>query len=239
MPIPGDPNRCADKKISCNASSEFACTLDNVCIKYELTCDGIHHCPDGSDEDIQYCAIRDCKSGFLHCANGRCLHSSSWCNEKDDCGDYSDEAGCVCPSDKFRCTKGGPCLDLNLKCNGVLDCINDASDETYCPPVDCSENGMQNCANTTACILPDWICDGKNDCWDNSDEEHCLIDVDGVDQDRHCPLQTFQCHDNKCIAESWVCDRELDCADGFDEEGCQYNCTNHQFSCDNGQCIPK
>lgn len=48
------------------------------------------------------------------------------------------------------------------------DCA-DASDEIGCPKPDCSKNPLFwdhdhkfiNCPHTTACIHPDWLCDGQ------------------------------------------------------------------------------
>uniref|UniRef100_A0A0K2T8A8 EGF-like domain-containing protein n=1 Tax=Lepeophtheirus salmonis TaxID=72036 RepID=A0A0K2T8A8_LEPSM len=251
--IPGDIKRCMDISSThrtCQQTNEFQCSANDVCILYTLTCDGLNHCPDGSDEDLKYCAIRHCKSGFIHCTNGRCIPESSKCNGIDDCGDFSDETGCFCPENKpFVCSIGGPCLEEHRKCDGVPDC-EDTSDEINCPKVNCAASNissfdeskilLENCAYTTACILPEWRCDGKNDCWDNSDEKNCdNSSIVGSESD-HCPLGTFQClGDNRCISESWVCDRDKDCKDESDEQNCHYYCKEHQFKCNNGQCIPK
>lgn len=39
---------------SCNIHTEFECG-NGECIDYQLTCDGIAHCKDKSDEKMQYC----------------------------------------------------------------------------------------------------------------------------------------------------------------------------------------
>lgn len=42
------------KNSSCNMYSEFECG-NGECIDYELTCDGVPHCKDKSDEKLLYC----------------------------------------------------------------------------------------------------------------------------------------------------------------------------------------
>jgi len=50
-----DKQRCIENNSTKNCSSnEFSCS-SNECIPFENTCDGINHCQDQSDEDINYC----------------------------------------------------------------------------------------------------------------------------------------------------------------------------------------
>ncbi len=254
---PIDGKRCSSSKIKCQDDNEFQCgqTLNShpICIPYNLTCNGISNCPDGSDEESRYCAIRKCKSGFFQCANNRCVSPTSKCDHKDDCGDFSDEVNCPCPDEgMFRC-KRGPCIDAKERCDNKPDCA-DSSDEMGCPLRDCLATkieGAFNCPNTTACILKGWLCDGSNDCWDNWDESNCTTTTSKPESPQFpggfCPPDsTFRCDNGKCIALGWRCDRENDCHDEImtgsgvpsDEAGCSYSCTEDQFKCLSGDCIP-
>lgn len=75
--------------------------------------------------------------------------------------------------------------------------------------VDCSEfqstfygsltNGIK-CPNTGVCILEEWKCDGRNDCWDNSDELNC---------DTVSPCYCINIHDSYVLYSSNI---ELHCS---------------------------
>jgi integrin beta 2 len=104
FPITSDPTRCSSRREKCpNPTDDFQCgggddhPLLPTCIPFNLTCDGVQHCLDGSDEDNRYCALRQCKEGFFQCANNRCVLLGSKCNNVNDCGDFSDEYMCQCP----------------------------------------------------------------------------------------------------------------------------------------------
>ena len=261
MTLLSDGKRCATIVSVCEDLTDFQCSATSPaltqCVPLELTCDGTGHCLDGSDESEKYCSVRLCKAGFFKCANNRCIRESDHCNGLNDCGDFSDELHCRCEDEdnQFRCSIG-PCISNHLRCNSVPDCP-DASDEMGCPRVNCSTLGsglvevpdhsrLEQCEGTTNCILPEWRCDGHDDCWDNSDEVGCdreRGEVGAGEGSVHCPDTMFRCGGDRprCIAMGWVCDRDNDCPGGEDEMNCSHSqaCdTGDMFLCRDGlQCI--
>ncbi|KAJ8949001.1 hypothetical protein NQ314_008307 [Rhamnusium bicolor] len=113
------------------------------------------------------------------------------------------------------------------------------SDEKTCqldpnhePPVQACPNSWDFTCNNQRCIPKSWVCDGDDDCLDNSDEEqNCTKPT--------CNANEFQCKSGRCIPMTFKCDAENDCGDFSDETGCvNVTCSATQFHCDNGRCIP-
>uniref|UniRef100_A0A8C6V3R4 Low density lipoprotein receptor-related protein 1Bb n=1 Tax=Neogobius melanostomus TaxID=47308 RepID=A0A8C6V3R4_9GOBI len=235
-----DDNRSENS--SCNIHTEFECG-NGECINYQLTCDGVAHCKDKSDEKMQYCENRSCRKGFRACYNQHCVSNSRFCDGVDDCGDNSDEAFCTnvtCASSETSC-KDGSCVPSSSWCNQVIDCA-DASDEKNCNHTDCShfyklgvkEREFVSCNSTSLCIHPSWICDGANDCGDYADETN-------FSHGQKCEEGHFACPSGNCISSVWLCDGQKDCEDGADEFQCASPpfCRESLFACSKNKCIAK
>ncbi|XP_046700598.1 low-density lipoprotein receptor-related protein 1B isoform X5 [Silurus meridionalis] len=237
-----DDNRCVSENSTCSIHREFECG-NGECIDYQLTCDGIAHCKDKSDEKMQYCDNRSCRKGHRPCYNRRCVANNHFCDGIDDCGDNSDEAFCnnfTCSASESSC-QDGTCIPISSWCNQVIDCA-DASDEKNCSNTDCSEfykmgvaeKGFISCNSTSLCIYPSWVCDGANDCGDYADEMNCQ-----VSHGPRCEEGHFACPSGNCISSVWLCDGQKDCEDGADEFQCDSSCLWNQFACSKNKCIAK
>uniref|UniRef100_A0A672NBG1 Low-density lipoprotein receptor-related protein 1B-like n=1 Tax=Sinocyclocheilus grahami TaxID=75366 RepID=A0A672NBG1_SINGR len=224
-----DDNRSLNS--SCNIHSEFQCG-NGECIDFQLTCDGIAHCKDRSDEKMQYCGKNSIRqgavfepSGFISKLNeGSCRRSP-----------YSS-----CSSSERRCADGS-CIPASSWCNQIIDCA-DASDEKICNSTDCMEyyrlgsrasnnERFLSCNSTSLCVHPSWICDGANDCGDYADEIHCHVHT--------CDDGHFACPSGNCISSVWMCDGQKDCEDGADEFQCVLFCSDPLFACSKNKCIAK
>ena len=90
-----------------------------------------------------------------------------------------------CSTHQFRCRDNSACIPLNWLCDHLIDC-SDASDETHCTTTKttitteklplCPKGIIEPfyCIDKSKCISESYTCNGRNDCFDGSDESKSL-----------------------------------------------------------------
>ncbi|KAK0046492.1 amiloride-sensitive sodium channel subunit beta [Biomphalaria pfeifferi] len=82
-------------------------------------------------------------------------------------------------------------------------------------PGECPKDKYK-CSNGK-CIEYTQVCDKKDNCGNNDDEDHCNV--------FRCPSEYFQCKSGRCLNTTWLCDTKPDCEKGEDEYPNNINCT--------------
>lgn len=176
---------------------------------------------------------------FQCVTSNACIPKERRCDGDRNCNDHSDEDNCASPcSDKQFLCDNGFCVGRQYRCDGIRDCT-DGYDEADCPDIKACSHKEFACSNG-ACVPNCRVCDGQNDCADGSDEEapNCRNITTS------CPTASIACSlpngGVKFLPITWRCDGEEDCPDGSDEKDCvQKTCTDAEFACRNGACIPR
>ncbi|RZF42702.1 hypothetical protein LSTR_LSTR001497 [Laodelphax striatellus] len=144
--------------------------------------------------------------------------------------------GLPCSSDK-QCKAADPAS----RCiRGVCDCANQSNknSSTTCSATNTGcHAGTFQCTSTGECISWYFVCDGRRDCADGSDE--------ACHGGAACPRTAFVCHQsppaNICVSAAARCNGVIECPNGEDELDCDdkqnRGCPENTFKCGSGECL--
>eukprot|EP00731_Ephydatia_muelleri_P015094 Em0008g814a len=193
-----------------------------------------------------------CSSYEFACSNGNCILSTYQCDRSNNCGDNSDEIGCVCHVGDIQLTGTGSnvrqgnvelCIlnQFNAICGNVWS-SNDAK-------VVCRQLGFNSSIATTlsqfgAATTTDlWTRKGGGCIGTESTLYSCPPYPVAVSctfsnpaavicSSPYCPSTKFKCSNGLCISTAYVCDGYNDCRDNSDESNC--TCTQGKVRLEGG-----
>ncbi|XP_046876619.1 ST14 transmembrane serine protease matriptase b [Hypomesus transpacificus] len=135
-------------------------------------------------------------------------------NEERLCGEKRDNTVVISKTNQVRVVFNSDMSHVNRGFSAEF--------EAFLPSDPCP--GKFKCANNL-CIDNSMECDGRNDCGDNTDEDHC-----------ECKESQLRCGNGLCKAKFWQCDGLDDCGDNTDEVNCG-SCSTGEFACRSGGCV--
>ncbi|KAK7085792.1 hypothetical protein SK128_009950, partial [Halocaridina rubra] len=205
----------------CYSGLQVRCPGHERCVSPYWICDGAPDCPNGLDEIG--CDKSPCEG--YRCWDNICIPGAWRCDGHRDCKDGDDEFACAgCGDGELACSTAGFCYSPNVTCNGIPDCP-DGWDESLavCGGKECSP-GELPCWDNDHCVQHNRLCDGKPDCPAAEDEDRsfCIAfrsmrETTTIAVD----LQASLCHNKPPIIKDTS------------------NCSQDQFKCKGGECIPK
>ena len=188
----------------------------------------------------------DWGKGIVHCPSGHVTRDFLSCDTRVQCGAKESMTSCHLQNvtvPMFVCERSHESLHYTLVCDHIQHCA-DNTDEDFCEYSPCPTS-WDRCKNGQ-CIPFVKLCDGKSDCYDNSDEicrrrtlesftypPPGILHLNNVERPYlirwhktgDCPLTHFQCYQGFCLPIYLRCNGVDDCPNREDEASCErYKC---------------